>query len=64
MNRKLISLFITPMTGKGGDRVVLSLTQAFADLGFNVDLVVPEVTDYHRKMMPILSPMVRTIDMD
>jgi len=47
MNRKLISLFITPMTGNGGDRVVLNLMQAFADLGFNVDLVVPEVTDYH-----------------
>jgi len=47
MNQKLLSLFITPMTGNGGDRVVLNLTQAFADLGFNVDLVVPEVTDYH-----------------
>lgn len=63
MNQKLLSLFITPMTGNGGDRVVLNLTQAFTDLGFNVDLVVPEVTDYHRKMMPTLSPMVRTVDM-
>jgi len=63
MNRKLIGLFITPMTGNGGDRVVLNLTQAFADLGFNVDLVVPEVTDYHRKMMPTVSPMVRTVGM-
>jgi len=63
MNQKLLSLFITPMTGNGGDRVVLNLTKAFADLGFNVDLVVPEVTDYHRKIMPTLSPMVRTVDM-
>jgi len=63
MDRKRIGLFITPMTGNGGDRVVLNLTQAFADLGFKVDLVVPEVTDYHRTIMPTLSPLVRTIDM-
>lgn len=62
MNHQLLSLFITPMTGNGGDRVVLNLSQAFVKLGYTVDLVVPEVTDYHRAVMEKLPPQIRTVD--
>jgi glycosyltransferase involved in cell wall biosynthesis len=59
---KRIGLLITPMTGNGGDRVVLNLSQAFAKLGYRVDLVVPEVTDYHRRIMESLPSEIRTVD--
>ncbi|MBF2026256.1 MAG: glycosyltransferase [Oscillatoriales cyanobacterium C42_A2020_001] len=62
MNPKLLSLLITPMTGNGGDRVVLNLSQAFVELGYTVDLVAPEVTEYHRSVMKTLPPQIRTVD--
>ena len=63
MNHQLISLFITAMKGNGGDRVILNLAQAFAAKGFHVDLVVPEVTDYHRAVMAVLPPQIQTVDL-
>lgn len=62
MNHQLLSFFITPMTGNGGDRVVLNLAQSFVSKGFYVDLVVPEVTDYHRAVMATLPPQIQTVD--
>ncbi len=62
MNRQLLSLFITPMTGNGGDRVVINLSKAFVKLGYTVDLVVPEVTDYHQAVIEKLPSQIRTID--
>jgi glycosyltransferase involved in cell wall biosynthesis len=62
MNKNLISLLITPMTGNGGDRVVINLSQAFVELGYTVDWVVPEVTDYHRAILETLPPQIHTID--
>jgi glycosyltransferase involved in cell wall biosynthesis len=63
MNHQLLSLFITPMTGNGGDRVVLNLAQAFVDKGFYVDLVVTEVTDYHRAAIAALPSQIQTVDL-
>jgi glycosyltransferase involved in cell wall biosynthesis len=63
MNGQRLSLFITPMTGNGGDRVVLNLIQVFVKLGYTVDLVVPEVTAYHRTVMAKLPPQIRTVDL-
>ncbi len=63
MNRQLLSLFITPMTGNGGDRVVLNLSQAFVKLGYQIELVVPEVTDYHQALLAELPSQIRTVDL-
>jgi glycosyltransferase involved in cell wall biosynthesis len=60
MGRKLISLLITPMTGNGGDRVVINLARAFVRLGYRVDLVVTDVSDYHLKAVQSLHD-VRTV---
>lgn len=43
---------------------MLNLAQSFVSKGFYVDLVVPEVTDYHRAVMANLPPQIQTVDLE
>lgn len=51
------------MNGNGLDRVVTNLAKDLVTLGFKVDLVVPEVTEYHKLVMQTLPAEVRTVDL-
>lgn len=64
MSKKLISIFSLPMYGNGLDRVILNLTNGLTDLGFQIDLIVPEVTKYHQSILNDFSPEVRTVSLD
>jgi glycosyltransferase involved in cell wall biosynthesis len=63
MNKKLLSLYATPVAGNGLDRVILNLAKTISELGFRVDVVVPEVSIQHQKFLGTLPPEVRTIDL-
>lgn len=63
MNKKLLSLYTTPVAGNGLDRVILNLAKTLSELGFRVDIVVPEVTKQHQKFLEALPSEVRTIDL-
>ncbi len=64
MGNKLLSLYLPHMYGNGLDRVVLNLAKAFAEFGFNVDLVTPEVSDYQRQATQSFPKQVRNISLE
>jgi glycosyltransferase involved in cell wall biosynthesis len=64
MSRKrIISLFLPPLIGAGGERVVLNLAKVFIDRSLQVDLVVPDTTGGHQRFMETVPAGVRIIDL-
>jgi len=64
MNKKLISFFLPPMYGNGLTRVILNLLESMIDSGFQVDLVVPNITEYHQSFEKNLPVGIRSISLD
>jgi len=63
MNKQLISFFLPPMYGNGLTRVILNLLEPMVNQGFQVDLVVPKITNYHQDFEKSLPSGVRTISL-
>ena len=64
MNKKLISFFLPPVYGNGLTRVIINLLEPMINHGFQVDLVVPEITKYHQSLEKNLPAGVRSISLD
>lgn len=52
------------MYGNGLTRVILNLLESMIDSGFQVDLVVPNITEYHQSFEKNLPVGVRSISLD
>lgn len=59
----LLSFFLPPLIGAGGERVVLNLAQVFVDRGLQVDLVIPETEGRHQQFMKTVPTGIRVIDL-
>jgi glycosyltransferase involved in cell wall biosynthesis len=64
MSRKILSLYLPHMYGNGLDRVVLNLAKSFAEFGFNVDIVTPEISNYQQQATHSFPAQVRNIGLD
>lgn len=60
----IISLFLPPLIGAGGERVVLNLAKVFVDWGLQVDLVIPDTGGRHQHFMKTVPEGVRVIDLE
>jgi glycosyltransferase involved in cell wall biosynthesis len=58
-----ISLFLPPLIGAGGERVVLNLAKVFVGWGLSVDLVVTDTSGRHQRFMATVPAGVRIIDL-
>ncbi|MBD0336984.1 MAG: glycosyltransferase, partial [Cyanobacteria bacterium Co-bin13] len=59
----IISLFLPPLIGAGGERVVLNLAKVFVGWGLSVDLVVTDTSGRHQRFMSTVPVGVRVIDL-
>lgn len=59
----IISLFLPPLIGAGGERVVLNLAKVFVEWGISVDLVVTDTSGRHQRFMATVPAGVRVIDL-
>jgi glycosyltransferase involved in cell wall biosynthesis len=64
MQPLLITLFQPHMYGNGLDRFTINLAKTFNELNINVDLVVPEITDYHKEISKDLPAGINSISLD
>jgi glycosyltransferase involved in cell wall biosynthesis len=64
MKAQHLSLFLPPLIGAGGERVVLNLAKVFIEQGLRVDLVVPETGGRHAHFMKTVPAGVRIIDLE
>jgi glycosyltransferase involved in cell wall biosynthesis len=63
-SKRIISLFLPPLIGAGGERVVLNLAKVFIDRSLKVDLVVPDTAGMHQRFMKTVPAGVRIIDLE
>lgn len=59
----ILSFFLPPLIGAGGERVALNLAKTLVDWGYKVDLVVPETGNRHAKFTSTIPAGVRIIDL-